>query len=47
MQEAPGRPSGEEPPRPRVRLKTFPGNGLQEGVDLESGTSLLDLMESL
>ena len=29
----------------RVRLKTFKGQGLQEGVDLDHSGSLLDLME--
>jgi hypothetical protein len=47
MQEAVGHPSGEEPPRQPIRLQTFPGNGLQPGIDLESTDSVLDLMESL
>ena len=32
--------------RKRVRLKTFKGNGVQPGVDLDDSASLLDVMES-
>jgi hypothetical protein len=46
LQEALGPPSGGEPARAPARLQTFPGNGLQPGVDLDSAASLLDLMES-
>lgn len=37
------RPEGGR--RARVRLKTFKGNGLLPGVDLDSSASLLELME--
>jgi hypothetical protein len=30
---------------PQVRLPTFPGRGLQPGVDLDSSAELLDLLE--
>ena len=30
--------------RPRVRLPSFKGRGLQPGVDLDSNAALLDLM---
>lgn len=33
-------------PRRRVRLPTFGGGGVCPGVDLDDGSSLLDLMES-
>lgn len=33
-------------PRRRVRLPTFDGGGTCPGVDLDDGSSLLDLMES-
>lgn len=29
-----------------LRLKTFKGNGLREGVDLDDSAALLDLMDS-
>lgn len=32
--------------RAPLRLKTFRGNGLQPGVDLDDSASLLELMES-
>jgi hypothetical protein len=35
---------GRKPARPRVRLPTFRGRGLQPGVDLDDSASLLDLM---
>jgi hypothetical protein len=38
------RPSGAK--RPRVRLKTFRGNGLRPGVDLDDSAALLETMES-
>ena len=33
--------------RPRVRLPTFGGGGVQPGVDLDDSAALLDLMEGL
>ncbi len=32
-------------PRPRVLLPTYPGYGLQPGVDLDDTAALLDLMD--
>jgi hypothetical protein len=32
--------------RPRVRLPTFKGRGLQPGVDLDDTSALLDLMDA-
>lgn len=32
--------------RKPIRLKTFKGNGVQPGVDLDDSSALLDLMES-
>ena len=31
--------------QPRVKLKTFKGDGLQPGVDLNKSAALLDLMD--
>ena len=36
----------EPPRRLRTRLVTFRGRGVQPGVDLDSASQLLDLMES-
>jgi hypothetical protein len=33
--------------KPRVRLPTFGGGGVQPGVDLDDSASLLDLMEGV
>jgi hypothetical protein len=33
--------------RPKVRLRTFKGSGLQPGVNLNSNAALLDLMDEL
>jgi hypothetical protein len=33
------------PTRPRIRLRTFKGCGLQPGVNLDSNAALLDLMD--
>jgi hypothetical protein len=37
--------SRKRPPRTRVTLPTFRGNGLRPGVDLDDGASLLEVME--
>jgi Arc/MetJ family transcription regulator len=46
LREALGRPMSREPSKERVRLRTFAGQGLRSGVDLDSAASLLDLMEA-
>lgn len=43
LREALARPSGAVE---RPELPTFPGRGLQPGVDLDDSAALLDLMES-
>ena len=32
--------------KPPIKLKTYRGNGLQPGVDLDDSAALLDIMES-
>jgi hypothetical protein len=45
LREALARRSPEHK-RARVRLKTFKGDGLRPGVDLDDSAALLDTMES-
>jgi Arc/MetJ family transcription regulator len=33
--------------RPRIRLRTFKGGGVQPGVNLDSNAALLDLMDEI
>lgn len=35
-----------EAPKQAIQLRTFKGDGLQPGVDLDDGASLLDMMDS-
>lgn len=35
------------PPRPRIRLCTVGGEGLQPGIDLDNSAALWDLMDGL
>ena len=45
LREKLARGSAKSPSR-SVRLKTFRGTGLQDGVDLDNAANLLDAMES-
>jgi len=46
LREALSKPLGREPSKERIRLRTFAGQGLQPGIDLDSAASLLDLMDA-